>query len=68
MVVPLMKGQGFEAMPAVPDVTRAEEVVDGVVEDRDVFVGVWVVSGLLVLCCLRVSLTPKKTGRKEALR
>lgn len=63
MVVPLMEGQGFEAMPVVPDVTGAENVVDAVVRDE---VGDWVVVGLLVLCWLRVSLNIK--GEREEMR
>lgn len=49
MVVPLMPGQGFSAMPVVPEVTGAEDVVEAVMEDEDVLVGCWVLVGILVL-------------------
>lgn len=47
MVVPLMEGQRFKAIPVVPDFTGAEEVVEGVVEDEAIFVGAWVVGAIL---------------------
>lgn len=51
-VVPFPTGQGSKAIPMVPDVTGAEDVVDAVDVANVVLTGLAKIPVLIVLCCV----------------